>query len=112
MHFRLMNFIEQNPKASQREIAHQLGASLGGINYCIRALIEKGYIKVANFTENPNKLKYAYVLTPTGIGAKAALTGQFLKRKLAEYEDLKKQIEAIQNRTRNEPENPDKRINQ
>jgi EPS-associated MarR family transcriptional regulator len=96
MHFRLMRLIEQNPQVSQREIADQLGVSLGGINYCIKALIEKGYVKAVNFTENPYKLGYAYLLTPNGIAAKASLTGQFLKRKLAEYEALKAEIESLE----------------
>jgi len=103
MHFRLMNLIERNPKVSQREIAEQLGMSLGAINYCIKALIEKGYIKVSNFTGNPRKLSYAYLLTPTGIIAKTALTGQFLKRKLAEYEALKLELELLQITSPREP---------
>ena len=69
--------------------------SLGGINYCIKELIKKGYVKVINFRENPHKLGYAYLLTPNGIAAKASLTGQFLKRKLAEYEALKIEIESL-----------------
>jgi len=95
--FRLMRLIEQNPRVSQREIADQLGVSLGGINYCIKALIDKGYVKVTNFTENPNKLGYAYLLTPSGIAAKASLTGQFLRRKLAEFEALKIEIQSLEN---------------
>ena len=91
-----MRLIEQNPQVSQREIANQLGVSLGGINYCLKALIEKGYIKVINFNENPNKLSYAYLLTPSGIMAKATLTGQFLKRKLAEFEALKAEIQSLE----------------
>jgi len=96
MYFRLMRLIEQNPQVSQREIADRLGVSLGGINYCVRALIEKGYIKVSNFNDNPRKLGYAYLLTPSGIVAKASLTGRFLKRKLAEYEALKAEIESLE----------------
>jgi EPS-associated MarR family transcriptional regulator len=96
MHFRLMRLLEQNPQVSQREIAEQLGMSLGSINYCIKALIEKGYIKVSNFNKNPNKLSYAYLLTSNGIVAKASLTGNFLKRKIAEYEALKSEIETLQ----------------
>jgi len=91
-----MRLIEQNPQVSQREIADQLGVSLGGINYCIKALIEKGYVKVTNFTENPNKIGYAYLLTPSGIAAKASLTGQFLRRKIAEFEALKAEIDSLQ----------------
>ena len=91
-----MRLLEQNPQVSQREIAEQLGMSLGSINYCIKALIEKGYIKVSNFNKNPNKLSYAYLLTSNGIVAKASLTGNFLKRKIAEYEALKSEIETLQ----------------
>ena len=91
-----MRLIEQNPYVSQREIAYQIGVSLGGINYCLKALIEKGFVKVSNFNENPHKLSYAYLLTPSGLAAKASLTGRFLKRKIAEYETLKAEIKSIQ----------------
>ena len=91
-----MCIIEENPHASQREIASQLGVSLGGINYCMKALVERGYVKVFNFANNPRKLSYVYLLTPTGIAEKTALTGQFLKRKLVEYEALKAEIELLQ----------------
>jgi len=104
MHFRLMRLIEQNPQVSQREIADQLGVSLGGINYCIKALVERGYVKVSNFTENPDKFGYAYLLTPSGIAAKATLTGQFLKRKLAEYDALKAEIESLQTKPLRSPD--------
>ena len=70
--------------------------SLSGINYCIGALAEKGWIKMGNFSKNPNKLGYAYLLTPTGVAEKAALTRRFLKRKMAEYEKLRGEIEALQ----------------
>jgi len=91
-----MSLIEKNPQLSQREIADRLGISLGAINYCIKALIDKGYVKILNFKENPKKSYYAYLLTPVGIIAKAALTGEFLKRKLRDYENLKAEIEALQ----------------
>jgi hypothetical protein len=91
-----MHLIEHTPRVSQREIADKLGVSVGGINYCIKALVERGYIKISNFTESPDKLGYAYLLTPSGIAAKAALTGKFLKRKLDEYEALKAEIESLQ----------------
>ena len=101
-----MRLIEQNPQVSQREIADQLGVSLGGINYCIKALIEKGYVKVSNFSDNPNKLGYVYLLTPSGIAAKAGLTGQFLKRKLDEYEALKAEIESVRKAQNAAPKQP------
>jgi EPS-associated MarR family transcriptional regulator len=104
-----MRLIEQNPQVSQREIADRLGVSLGGINYCIKALIEKGYVKVSNFTENPQKIGYAYLLTPCGIVAKASLTGRFHKRKLAEYEALKVEIESLEAES---PHLPDQSLTQ
>jgi EPS-associated MarR family transcriptional regulator len=91
-----MRLIEQSPRVSQRELADQLGVSLGGINYCLKALIEKGYVKVNNFTGNPHKLGYMYLLTPSGLVAKASLTRQFLQRQLAEYEALRAEIESLQ----------------
>ena len=96
MHFRLMRLIEKNPQVSQREIPNQLGVSLGGINHCLKALIAKGYVKVSNFSESRNKFGYVYLLTPSGLAAKAALAGQFLTRKLKEHEALKAEIESIQ----------------
>jgi EPS-associated MarR family transcriptional regulator len=101
-----MRLIERNPLISQREIAKQLGISLGGINYCIKALIEKGYVKILNFTDNPHKLGYTYLLTPNGLAAKAELTGKFLKRKLAEYEALKSEIESLQKADTPVPNHP------
>ena len=104
-----MRLIEKNPQVSQRQIADKLGMSLGSINYCIKALIEKGYIKITNFTENPNKLRYAYLLTPTGIKAKASLTAQFLKRKMTEFEALKIEIKSLEVEARpllNNPSQP------
>jgi EPS-associated MarR family transcriptional regulator len=90
-----MRLLVAKPEISQRELAEQLGISLGGLNYCLRALADKGLVKMQNFTENPNKLGYVYLLTPKGMAAKAQLAGGFLKRKMAEYEALKAEIEAI-----------------
>ena len=84
--------IKKKPEASQRELADELGFSLGKINYCLNALKEKGLIKMKNFVNNPSKLNYAYVLTPKGISQKTKLTVNFMKRKLKEYEELKKEI--------------------
>ncbi|NOX41802.1 MAG: MarR family EPS-associated transcriptional regulator, partial [Alphaproteobacteria bacterium] len=80
---------------SQRDIASELGVSLGGINYCLNALVEKGYVKMRNFHESNDKRKYVYLLTPKGIAEKTALTGRFLARKMREYEALKAEIEAV-----------------
>jgi len=93
--FRLMKLLHDNPRLSQREMAKALGLSFGGINYCLNALIEKGLVKIYNFSQNENKFGYAYLLTPSGISEKAMLTGSFLKRKLQEYEALKAEIKAL-----------------
>jgi EPS-associated MarR family transcriptional regulator len=93
--FRLMQLLHENPRMSQREMAKALGISFGGINYCLNALIEKGLVKIHNFSRNQNKFGYAYLLTPRGISEKAVLTGNFLKRKLQEYDALKSEIKAL-----------------
>ena len=93
--FRLMQLLHDNPHLSQRDMAKALGVSFGGINYCLNALIEKGLVKIHNFSQNQNKFGYAYLLTPKGISEKTAKTGSFLKRKLQEYEALKAEIKAL-----------------
>lgn len=93
--FRLMQLLHENPHLSQREMASALGLSFGGINYCLKALIDKGLVKIHNFSQNQNKFGYAYLLTPSGISEKATLTSSFLKRKLQEYEALKAEIKAL-----------------
>ena len=95
-HLRLLRLIEARPDLSQRDLAHELGTSLGKVNYCLNALIDKGLVKVRNFRNSRNKLAYAYLLTPRGIDSKATITVQFLKRKMAEYEALKLEIEQLQ----------------
>jgi EPS-associated MarR family transcriptional regulator len=94
-HFRILVAISENPDITQRELAKELGVSLGRINYCIKALVEIGYIKLINFKNNPNKINYLYVLTPRGISQKTLLIKDFLKRKIAEYELLEKEIHLI-----------------
>ena len=84
--------IQKNPKASQRRLAKELGFSLGKLNYCLKALQEKGLIKMNNFKKNPKKLNYFYVLTPKGIAEKTKLTLDFMKRKMREYDELKKEL--------------------
>ncbi len=84
------------PSANQRDLARATGVSLGKLNYALRALIEKGWIKAGNFSRNPDKLSYAYLLTPSGIEAKASLTHAFLGRKLREYDRLQQEITALQ----------------
>lgn len=94
--FRVLRLLEDNPEYSQRDIAQNLGVSLGAVNYCLNALIDKGHVKVNNFRASDNKLRYAYLLTPHGISEKTALTSRFLRRKLREYEALREEIEALQ----------------
>ena len=93
--FRLMKLVQDNPDLSQREMAKALGISFGGLNYCLNALIDKGLVKMQNFSLNKNKFGYVYLLTPTGMTAKAALTTNFLNRKMDEYEVLKAEIAAL-----------------
>ncbi|MDB2670814.1 MarR family EPS-associated transcriptional regulator [Candidatus Pseudothioglobus singularis] len=91
----LLRKIELNPEYTQRELSREMGVSLGKVNYCIKKLTEKGLIKLANFTHNPSKAGYAYLLTPKGIEEKSRLTFFFLKRKVIEYEILKKEINML-----------------
>ncbi|MBA6412296.1 MarR family EPS-associated transcriptional regulator [Parahaliea sp. F7430] len=95
-HLKVLRLLQDNPDISQRQMARELGISLGGLNYCLKALVQKGWVKMDNFSRNSNKLKYSYLLTPSGVKAKTVLTARFLKRKLAEYEALKAEIEALQ----------------
>ena len=91
-HFNVLRKINSKPKSTQRELAVELGFSLGKLNYCLKALKNKGLIKIKNFEKNPNKLNYIYVLTPRGISEKTQLTLNFMKRKMKEYDELKKEI--------------------
>ena len=91
--FNVLRKIKSKPNYSQRELAYELGFSLGKLNYCLKALKEKGLIKINNFQKNPNKMGYVYILTPKGIAAKTKLTINFMKRKIKEYEELKAEIE-------------------
>ena len=92
-HFDVLRKIQNKPKSTQRELAEELGFSLGKLNYCLKALQAKGLVKMKNFEKNPNKINYIYVLTPRGIAEKAKLTLNFMKRKMKEYDELKKEIE-------------------
>ena len=100
VHFRVLHLLEEEPNLTQRELAERLGISLGGVNYCLKSLIDVGHIKAGNFKKNPDKAVYLYLLTPKGISEKAQLTAGFLKRKMAEYHALKKEIDAIQSKVR------------
>ena len=96
LRFRILKLIEQNPELNQRDLAQELGVSLGKTNYVLKALVAKGMVKLDNFNRNQNKLGYAYLLTPSGIAEKSQLTLAFLKRKTKEYEQLKAEIESLQ----------------
>ncbi len=91
-HFNTLRKIKNKPNSTQRELAEELGFSLGKLNYCLKALKSKGLIKISNFKKNPNKINYIYVLTPKGLGEKSKLTINFMKRKMKEYEELKSEI--------------------
>ena len=90
--FELLRHIEKKPKANQRELAQDLGFSLGKLNYLLTALKDKGLIKIKNFSGNPKKLQYLYMLTPKGLSEKTQLTINFMKRKMKEYDELKKEL--------------------
>ena len=92
-HFNILRKLQNKPKANQRILAKELGFSLGKLNYCLQALKDKGLIKIKNFQKNPNKINYVYILTPKGISEKTNLTLNFMKRKMIEYDELRKEIE-------------------
>ena len=94
-HYGLLKTLEDNPSLSQRDLAKRLGISLGKVNFCLNALVEKGCLKVNNFRNSENKLAYAYVLTPRGIEERARMTVHFLKYKMQEYEQLRAEIEEL-----------------
>ncbi len=102
-HLKVLRLLESDPGLSQRELSRALGISLGKTNYCMRALLDKGLIKMQNFRSSESKLGYAYLLTPAGIAAKAELTRDFLKIKMREYEALKREIEQLQSEADQEP---------
>ena len=91
-HFNVLREIDKSNKSTQRQLADKLGFSLGKLNYCMKALKKKGLVKISNFEKNPNKIKYIYVLTPSGISQKTRLTINFMKEKMKEYDNLKKEL--------------------
>jgi EPS-associated MarR family transcriptional regulator len=93
--YRVMRLLQEQPDMSQRDLADKVGISLGALNYCLKALMDKGFVKLDNFQQSKHKLKYAYILTPAGIAQKMAMTGRFLMRKMEEYEALKAEIDAL-----------------
>jgi EPS-associated MarR family transcriptional regulator len=94
-HLKILKHIESNPHISQRQLAQDLGVSVGKINYCVRALITKGLVKAGNFKLSSDKMRFLYLLTPAGIEEKARLTASFLKRKIAEHEKITQEIEQL-----------------
>lgn len=94
-HFNILREIDKKKSLSQRELAKETGVSLGKLNYCLKALKEKGLIKIKNFKQNPNKITYIYILTPKGISAKTKLTINFMRQKMFEYDQLKLELERI-----------------
>ena len=95
LRLRVLRALEANPELSQRQLAAELGVSLGGVNYALKALVERGFVKADNFRKSGNKVAYLYVLTPQGVAEKASLATAFLGRKLEEYEMLRQEIEAL-----------------
>lgn len=91
----MLRRLHRTPQVSQRALAKDLGVGLGTINFCFQALVEKGLVKMQNFSQSKNKLRYAYLLTPAGVAEKSKLTAEFLKRKVAEYETLQAEIKAL-----------------
>jgi EPS-associated MarR family transcriptional regulator len=94
-YFRVLRMLQADPDVTQREIAERLGISTSGLNYCLNALIDKGWVKVQNFSQSKNKFGYIYVLTPQGMVEKAMLTTRFLKHKMAEYDAMKLEIDTL-----------------
>lgn len=99
----LLRILEQNPEMSQRELAKNIGVSLGKVNYCLKALIAVGWIKAGNFARSNNKAGYAYVLTPSGLHAKTKITARFLQKKQAQYESLKLEIARLKSELEDSP---------
>jgi EPS-associated MarR family transcriptional regulator len=98
--YRLLKLLELNPEVSQRRLAEELGVSVGKVNFCLRALLDKGLLKVRNFRDSQNKLAYAYYLTPKGAKEKVRATSGFLQRKVAEYQELEREIEELRREVR------------
>ena len=97
--FWTLKVLQENPGVTQRTLAKEVGINVSTINFCLKALVEKGWIKMGNFSKNPDKLSYAYMLTPTGVAEKAVLTRRFLRRKVAEYEKLCEEIALLERET-------------
>jgi EPS-associated MarR family transcriptional regulator len=96
IHYKILKLLESRPEISQRQLSKELGVSLGKANYCLKAMLDRGWIKARNFKNSQNKIAYAYLLTPAGVEKRAKMTARFLKRKMQEYEQLKHDIEQLQ----------------
>ncbi len=94
-HFQILRYLDETPDLSQRELGERVGISLGAVNYCLKALIDRGLVKAQNFKRSPNKMGYAYFLTPAGMAEKTLLTARFLKRKRLEYQALSDEIDQL-----------------
>ena len=103
--YKILKNIADNPKVTQRQLARELDVSLGKANYCLRALIDKGWVKAENFRQSNNKIGYIYKLTPTGLDEKGRVAVRFLKMKMQEYEEVKAEIEKLQEELRQSPDN-------
>lgn len=101
IHLKVLREIEGNPAITQRELAQQLGVSLGKVNYCLKSLIERGWVKANNFKKSNNKGSYAYLLTPRGLEEKAKITVRFLKQRVRDYEQIKREIVELEREVRN-----------
>ena len=101
IHLKVLRHLEGHPDVTQRELAQHLGISLGKANYCLRALIDRGWIKANNFKNNKNKAAYAYLLTPSGIEQKALITLRFFRKKIREYEQLRQELEELEREVKN-----------
>ena len=104
--YRLLKLLESNPCLTQRQMAEAMGISLGKFNYCLRELVKKGIVKIERFTASGNKAAYMYILTPDGVEQKTKITASFLRRKMAEYEQLKKEIQELRQEVRLESDLP------
>jgi EPS-associated MarR family transcriptional regulator len=103
---RVLRLLDESPRLTQREMARELDISVGKANYCLRALLGKGFVKVQNFRNSTNKRAYAYLLTPEGLAAKANLTRHFLARKREEYDALRLEVERLQRESQIDPAVP------
>ena len=101
-HLKVLRILEAQPDINQRELADAVGVSLGKLNFCLKALMERGFVKMQNFRTSQNKLSYSYLLTPSGVAAKADITARFLRRKITEYELLQAEIAALQLETKSQ----------